>query len=115
MRSGILRPSALLSLTVMLGACEDPPLSPNKERAALAGSGVLPAPSNLTAAATQPGQIDVTWRDNSANEAGFEVHGSATGPSGKFSLWTTTGSNITKTSFTGLGPSEGYCHKARAF
>jgi hypothetical protein len=107
----------LAGLTVLLGGCEDPALAPDNDRAPLGarGSAGPTTPSNLTSTAGSPGQIDVAWKDNSGNEAGFEVHGSATGPNGTFSLWTTTEPNITQTSFTGLGPSESYCHKVRAF
>jgi len=101
--------SSLLVLGI-LGCNADPLLSP--EFAAANGS-VL-APSNVTATAISASQIDVAWRDNSSNEAGFEVWVAATGLS-PFSLWTTTGPNVTSKSFTGINPGQEYCAKVRAF
>ena len=73
------------------------------------------APAGLTARAEAQGQIDLAWQDNSGNEAGFEVRGSAGGSGGTFTIWTTTAANVTATSFTGLGPGESYCFEVRSF
>src|SRR3989442_9275926 len=101
--------SSLLGLGI-LGCNADPLLSPEFA----SGIGSVLAPSNVTATAISASQIDVSWRDNSSNEAGFEVWVAATGLS-PFSLWTTTGPNVTAKSFTGINPGQEYCVKVRAF
>jgi hypothetical protein len=72
------------------------------------------APSATAAVAVSHNRIDVSWSDNSTNEAGFEVH-RAVGGSGTFSLWTSTTSGTTSYSDHGLTSSTGYCYKIRAF
>jgi hypothetical protein len=79
------------------------------------GNVSLTAPSNVTAAASAAGQIDVAWKDNSSNEAGFEVHGSSDGPNGTFSLYSENGPDVTTATFSGMGPSLSFCYKVRAF
>ena len=73
------------------------------------------APSNTNAISVSDGRIDVSWQDNSTNETGFEVHRSATGSAGVFTLVATTTANVTARTDTGLNPSTQYCYKARAF
>lgn len=109
-------PATILACWIAaIAACSDhrTPLSPD---AVLFGIGnqPQPAPSNLTAIASPPQQIDVRWVDNSSNEAGFEVHDSST-PNGVFSMHGEVGPDITATSFSGMGYSVTVCYKARAF
>ena len=49
------------------------------------------APSNSSASAISENRIDLSWQDQSANETGFEVRRSTTGPNGTFVLLTQTG------------------------
>src|SRR5882672_2828887 len=72
-------------------------------------------PSNTHVVAVSDSRIGVSWQDNSANESGFEVHRSADGVNGVFTLVTTTPAGVTARSDTGLNPSTQYCYKVRAF
>jgi fibronectin type III domain protein len=114
MQCGMGRLSALGCLALLLGGCADPPLSPDEERAWLSAQGSLTAPSNLTASAVSPSQVDLAWRDKSSNETGFEVQRSTTGPSGTFAPLAKAGANVTTYSNTSLNPSTRYCYKVRA-
>jgi hypothetical protein len=71
------------------------------------------APSNLAASATF-GQVDLTWTDNSDNEAGFEIWKSADGANGTFTLEASVGSDVTAYSNTGLQDGAEYCYRVRA-
>ena len=73
------------------------------------------APSNTNAVAVSESQVDVHWNDNSANEAGFEVHRSTTGQGGAFSLRAVSGANATNYVDEGPASSTLYCYKVRAF
>ena len=73
------------------------------------------APSNTNAVAVSDSRIDVYWQDNSRNETGFEVHRSADGSDGAFTLVATTTADVTARGDTGLNPSTQYCYKVRAF
>jgi hypothetical protein len=71
-------------------------------------------PSSTNAVAVSSSRIDISWRDNSPNETGFELHRSSTGPSGAFSSLASIGANTTSYSDAGLSPSTQYCYKVRA-
>src|SRR3989442_6841942 len=73
------------------------------------------APSNTHVVAVSDSRIDVSWQDNSANETGFEVHRSADGSNGAFTLVATTTADVTTRGDLGLNPSTPYCYKVRAF
>ena len=73
------------------------------------------APSNTRVVAASDNRIDVSWQDNSANETGFEVHRSADGSNGVFTLVATTTARVTARGDLGLNPSTQYCYKVRAF
>src|SRR5439155_366144 len=75
----------------------------------------LTSPSNTHVVAVSDSRIDVYWQDNSANETGFEVHRSADGVNGVFTLVATTAAGVTARGDTGLNPSTQYCYKVRAF
>src|SRR5438093_9689740 len=75
----------------------------------------LNSPSNTHVVAVSDSRIDVYWQDNSANETGFEVHRSADGVNGVFTLVATTAAGVTARGDTGLNPSTSYCYKIRAF
>src|SRR5713101_5430328 len=75
----------------------------------------LNSPSNTHAVAVNERRIDVSWRDNAANETGFEVHRSIDGSTGTFTLVATTTAGVTAWGDLGLNPSTQYCYKVRAF
>src|SRR5437764_9248666 len=85
---------------------------------ALAGQGGLRpspnAPSNTTAVPVSESRMDVSWRDNSTNELGFEVHRGTTGANGSYSLLVTTSTNASSYSDGALTASTPYCYKVRA-
>ncbi len=77
-------------------------------------SGTVPAvPTSVATTATAYNKINITWKDNSTNETGFEVYRS-TSSAGTYSIVTTTAAN--KTSFTdsSLLPSSTYFYKVQA-
>jgi len=75
----------------------------------------LTSPSNTHVVAVSDSRIDVSWRDNSNNETGFEVHRSIDGSTGTFMLLATTAAGVTARGDLGLNPSTQYCYKVRAF
>jgi titin len=92
-------------------------LAPNTDTPDLAtiGTGGLSDPSGLVATAVSTTQIDLVWQDNSSNESGFEVHRSTTGPTGVFTLHTSTQPSVATYSDVGINHSTQYCYKVRAF
>lgn len=74
----------------------------------------LAAPSNTSAVALSDSRIDVSWRDNSRHESGFEVYRSANGAGGAFTLLATVAAGVTAAGNPGLNPSTQYCYKIRA-
>ncbi len=74
---------------------------------------VLPAaPSGLTATAASSSQINLSWTDNSTNEACFIIQRSGNGTD--FSQVTTVGANVTSFSDTGLAASTTYYYRVIA-
>jgi hypothetical protein len=71
------------------------------------------APTELAAAATFT-QIDLSWSDNSDNEAGFEVWRSTGGVGGTFVLDGSVDADVTSYSGTGLQDDSEYCYRVRA-
>lgn len=71
------------------------------------------APSNLNASTRSPTAIDLTWRDNSNDEDGFEIERQLQGRD--WQRITTVGRNITTYSDTGLSPNTTYCYRVRAY
>ena len=71
------------------------------------------APSSLVGSAVSRSQINLSWKDNSTNEAGFRIECSTNG-----STWTqigTVGSNIRTYSSTGLRTGTTYYFRVQAF
>src|SRR5258705_268171 len=104
--------AGLFLFVSLLGLDKTRPVEFSASAAAQPG---LNAPSNTHVVAVSNSRIDVYWQDNSANESGFEVHRSADGVNGVFTLVTTTTAGVTARSDTGLNPSTQYCYKLRAF
>lgn len=80
----------------------------------LAGAAAPAAPSNLTATATSPTQINLAWNDNSNNEDGFKVE-RAPGGTMDFSQIASLPANSGSFQNTGLSASTGYSYRVRAF
>ena len=117
MRSRTVRLLALAAMAAALASCNsaDRRFGPDDQDALLAALGGSSAPSNLTAGLAANNQVNLTWRDNSPNETGFELHRSTDGPSGTFTLLTRTTANAMSYSDAGLAGETQYCYKVRAF
>ena len=74
----------------------------------------LPAPDNLTATAVTASQINLAWRDNSANETGFKIE-RKTGAAGTWAQIATTAANVVTYSNTGLSQTTEYYYRVRAY
>jgi hypothetical protein len=74
----------------------------------------IAAPSNTNAVAISESRIDVSWRDNSTHERGFELYRSANGVKGVFTLVAKAAIGATTFPDLGLNPSTQYCYKVRA-
>lgn len=106
--------SSLLVLSLLIGCDHNQPLAPDAAEASLApNAGNQKGPSNLSIDAA-PGELGLTWRDNSPNETGFEVLRSTTGANGAFATIATPPANATYYSDTGLDPAQEYCYKVQA-
>ncbi|MDN5205237.1 fibronectin type III domain-containing protein [Fulvivirgaceae bacterium BMA10] len=71
------------------------------------------APSSLSASSTSMTTIDLSWTDNSSNETGFEIERSTVSGSG-YTLITTTNSDITSFTDSGLTAGTTYYYQIRA-
>ncbi|MGB6873288.1 MAG: fibronectin type III domain-containing protein [Dehalococcoidia bacterium] len=71
------------------------------------------APSDLIATTISSSQINLTWQDNSSDEAGFKIE-RKTG-SGSYSQIATVGASVTSYSNTGLTASTTYYYRVRAY
>lgn len=104
------------ALLFLLGCDRNEPLAPEIQASAAAGSGsTVNTPSGTNAVAVSETRIDVSWQDNSTNEAGFELHRSTNGPGGTFMLRASVAANVSSYSDVGLTPVTEYCYKVRAF
>jgi hypothetical protein len=83
------------------------------------GTGTTPeppaAPSNLNATAFSATQIDLTWTDNSSNEAGFKIERCTGSGCTNFTQIATVGSNIASYSDKGLSASTTYTYRVYAY
>ncbi len=75
---------------------------------------LIKEPANLVATAITNSQIDLTWKDQSANETGFKIE-RKTGLAGTFAEIVTLGANATSYSDTGLATGTQYFYRVRAF
>jgi uncharacterized repeat protein (TIGR02543 family) len=71
------------------------------------------APSNVLATATSCTTANLTWKDNSNDESGFNILRSTDGIN--YSLVQTVAANIVNFSFTNLSPSTGFTFQVNAF
>lgn len=74
----------------------------------------IAAPSNLTATAVSPTQINLSWQDNSNNEQGFKIE-RKTGSAGTWSQIATVPANVKTYQNTGLLPGIAYFYQLRAY
>src|SRR5688572_4768925 len=74
----------------------------------------LTSPSNVSAVGSSEHRIEISWRDNSSNETGFEVHRSTDGPTGSYTLLSGTTAQTVSWVDGGLSYSTAYCYKVRA-
>jgi hypothetical protein len=77
---------------------------------------VVPAtPSNLVADGSfgGPGDLRLTWQDNSQTEGGFRIERKE--GAGAFMFVTTVGANVTSYNDSGLSPNTGYTYRVRAY
>lgn len=72
------------------------------------------SPSNLTAAAVSPNQLNLAWTDNSQNEDGFKVEQSSL-YGGIFKEIGMVGAGVTNFSVAGLTANRNYYYRVRAF
>jgi hypothetical protein len=111
----VCRGSSLLVLCVA-GCDRSHPLAPAVEAAYTGAAGpTVKSPSNTNAVAVSESRIDVTWRDNSSNETGLELHRSTTGTSGVFTLLASTAAGVTSHRDDRLTAARQYCYKVLAF
>ena len=69
------------------------------------------APSQLQASARSTSTVDLSWRDNSGAESGFEIQGKA---EGTYAVFATVAANEVATTLTGLDPETDYVFRVRA-
>jgi hypothetical protein len=87
--------------------------SPASTEASATPQGPPSAPGNLVATAASKSQINLSWRDNSNNENGFEVERSTDNIT--FTQIAILGANVTTYSSTGLLANKQYYHRVRAY
>lgn len=73
------------------------------------------APGNLVATAISSNRIDVSWSDNSSNEAGFEIERCEGSGCDTFTSVSQVGAGVTGFSNTGLSAGTTYTYRVRAF
>lgn len=100
--------------TVLLSSCGDPALAPEATAITPTTSALPAAPTGLAAKSVSPSAIVLTWKDNSPDEAGFEVWRSTTGTGGTYALRTTVAANVKSWKDTGLTTAKAYCYQVRA-
>jgi hypothetical protein len=105
--------------TVALAACgSDHPLTPLRETGGplgdVTGKPDVAAPSNAVGVTISDTRIDLSWQDNSDNEARFEIHRSTSGATGPFTLYWSTTANGTTFSDQSLQGATQYCYEIRA-
>jgi titin len=70
------------------------------------------APSNLAAKVEKNGQVTLSWKDNAANESGFQVERSTDGS--VFTVLATTAANTTKYKDTKAQKRQTYYYRVAA-
>jgi len=70
-------------------------------------------PTNLMATAVSSNQTNLTWKDNSTKETGYQLYRSDSPPF--FDLIATVGANVTSYANTNLAPATNYYYVVRAY
>ncbi|NJM14697.1 MAG: carbohydrate-binding protein [Bacteroidales bacterium] len=78
------------------------------------GQTIPSAPSGLSATATSPSQINLSWTDNSGNEDGFMIE-RKTSSGGTYAEIATAAANANTYSSTGLAASTQYYYRVRSY
>lgn len=104
-------PSTARTMTFELTVTDDVGLSATDS---VNVSVVPPAPTSLAAAANGASQIDLTWSDNSSNEAGFKIERRVAG-TGSYSLVGTVVADSTSYSDTTAAASTSYEYRTYAY
>jgi hypothetical protein len=98
----------------IVASCEsDSPVEPSSSAASF--SRMVDASSAVTASAVSPYEIDLAWQRASSQVTGFQVFRSTTGPTGNYSLLTTTAGSASRYANVGLTASTQYCYEVRSF
>jgi hypothetical protein len=103
------------ALLVIVTGCEvKEPVAPQVvlQQTAVARS---ESPPSVSASATSPSEILVTWQDNATKESGWELYRSTTGSAGAFSLRVSYGPDATTSVDRGLSAEAEYCYQVRWF
>ncbi len=103
-------PSTIAVLGLLLGplttACGDAPSSPDDTP--------LAPPTSSAVRELNSGDLELTWRDNSANELRFEVVRSSAGPSGAYTGLASVGAGTEAYLDAGVDGVSEYCYQVRA-
>jgi len=99
--------------TYRVRAYEGPNHSAFSNTASATTQGAPAAPSNLVATAATSSKINLSWNDNSSNEAGFKLERSTDGVN--FTQVATLAANTQSYSNTGLAASTTYTYRIRAY
>ncbi len=73
------------------------------------------APTNLTASASSSSRINLSWIDNSTNEAGFQIEQCTGAGCTNFTQIATANANVTSYANTGLKRNTSYTYRVRAY
>jgi len=80
----------------------------------ITSSSDVESPSSVTTQELPSGNIQVSWRDNSDNESGFELSRSSSGVSGSYAVLAMLASNVSSYRDTTVAGSAEYCYRVRA-
>ena len=95
-------------------ACDADLLGPKHPAAGVSAASRATA-GGLGTSTLSPSMIEVTWVDGVANEAGWEVHRSTTGPVSGFTLRASLPANTTAYTDSTLASGTEYCYQVRSF
>ena len=100
---------------VHLSACDERAVAPRISNSTTEAAARASTDLNLYTYVGSVSQIGMQWNDNARNETGWEVHRSANGVSGTFTLRDMTAADVTSYLDTALAQLTEYCYEVRAF
>ena len=100
---------------VYLSACDERAVAPRISNSTTEAAARASTDLNLYTYVGSVSQIGMQWTDNARNETGWEVHRSANGASGTFTLRGTTAADVTSYLDTALAQLTEYCYEVRSF